>query len=70
MTYLCPGLPEMFQGSSCKVITGPPGHDDDDLSAFLQTGQHCVCEPSPVLLLSQFVIGLLGVFDEVIDDKE
>ena len=65
-----PGLPEMFQGPASQIITGPSGHDNNDLAAFLQAGQHGVCKPGPVLFLSQLIVGLLGVFDEVIDNEQ
>ena len=70
MPYLSPGLPEVFQCPACQVITGPAGHDDDNLATLLQTGQHCVCEPDPVFLLGQLVVGLLSILDEVIDNEQ
>ena len=60
----------MFQGPASQIITGPSGHDNNDLAAFLQAGQHGVCKPVPVFLLGQLVIGLLSILDEVIDNEQ
>ena len=53
-----------------EVVRRPARHDNDNLTALLETREHRITEPVPMLFFDRLVICLLGVLDEVVDNHQ